>query len=514
MRRQIPGRGKTLMIQGTSSSVGKSLIVAGLCRAFARRGVSVAPFKAQNMSNNAAVCADGAEIGRAQALQARAARIEPTADMNPVLLKPEGDSRSQVIVLGRPWQTLGAVKLHQSKRDLWPIATAALDRLRASFELVIIEGAGSPVELNLAAGDIVNMALARHAQAPVLLVGDIDRGGIFAQLLGTLWLFTPEEKKLVRGLIINKFRGDRALFADGVHILEERGGVPVMGVLPWIHSLELPEEDAVALDVSPRNSSVPSGNIPEITVIQLPHIANFDDFDPLRRAPEVRVRFVTEIDHLGRPDVIILPGTKTTIADLEWMRSQGLDRAIAALANDGVEIVGVCGGYQMLGQAIRDPYQVESSQEATEGLGLLPVETVFAADKATFQVRGTIFGGPGWLATLAGTVIEGYEIHMGTTESSSPWLELERRGSTAAPLRDGAVNASGRVWGCYVHGLFANEVFVRAWLGDVVRRRGSVVPRREPSTISRDVLDAGLDRLADALEQALDMNRIMHDCDL
>src|SRR5947209_3678782 len=272
----MPARG--LMGQGASSSAGKSLLTAALCRIFARKGVRVAPFKAQNMSNNAAVCPDGAEIGRAQAVQAAAAGVAPSADMNPVLLKPEADARSQVIVLGRHWQTLRAATFYRRKEELWPVVTAALDRLRSAFDLVLIEGAGSPVELNLRALDIVNMAVARHARAPVLLVGDIDRGGIFPQLLGTLWLLEPEDRPRVRGLVVNKFRGDPALFADGVRILEERGGVPVLGVVPYLPALGLPEEDSVALDgASPRTAAAI-----DIAVIQLPHIANFDDFDPLR----------------------------------------------------------------------------------------------------------------------------------------------------------------------------------------------------------------------------------------
>src|SRR5262245_58039095 len=369
-----------LMIQGTSSSVGKSLLTAALCRSFARRGVRVAPFKAQNMSNNAAVCADGAEIGRAQAVQAAAAGIEPTADMNPVLLKPEADSRSQVIVLGRPWQTLRAANYYRRKEELWPIVTAALDRLRAAYELVLIEGAGSPVELNLRHLDIVNMAVARHARAPVLLVGDIDRGGIFAQLLGTLALLEPEERALVRGLVVNKFRGDRTLFADGVRILEERGGVPVLGVVPHLPALAVPEEDAVALDsFIPR----PARGSIDIVVIRLPRIANFDDFDPLAAEPGVTLRYVQTPRELGAPHAMILPGTKSTIAELDWLRATGLADAIRDRVACGAAVVGLCGGYQMLGQMIRDPHGIEAAAEVA-GLGLLPIETIFAAEKATF----------------------------------------------------------------------------------------------------------------------------------
>ncbi len=373
---------KVLMVQGTSSSVGKSLLSAALCRVFARKGVRVAPFKAQNMSNNAAVCADGAEIGRAQAVQAVAAGIEPTADMNPVLLKPEGNSRSQVVVLGRPWRTLQAGNYYRRKEELWPIVTAALDRLRSAYELVVIEGAGSPAELNLRSADIVNMALACHARAPVLLVGDIDRGGIFAQLLGTLWLLSPEERGLVRGLVVNKFRGDAALFADGVRILEERGGVPVLGVIPYLPALAVPEEDAVALDDTSCRSGEPSrterfpegesrecrsargtywqagrklGTI-DIAVIRLPHIANFDDFDPLGAEAGVSLRYVQSLPELGRPHAVILPGTKSTIADLAWLRAQGFAEALRELAAHRTAIVGVCGGYQMLGESSAIPH--------------------------------------------------------------------------------------------------------------------------------------------------------------
>jgi adenosylcobyric acid synthase len=506
---------KVLMVQGTSSSVGKSLLAAALCRAFARKGVRVAPFKAQNMSNNAAVCADGAEIGRAQAVQAAAAGIEPTADMNPVLLKPEADSRSQVIVLGRPWRTLQARSFYRRKEELWPVVTAALDRLRSIYELVIIEGAGSPVELNLRPMDIVNMALARHALAPVLLVGDIDRGGIFAQLLGTLWLLPPEERTLVRGLVVNKFRGDATLFADGVSILEERGGVPVLGVIRFLAALGIPEEDAVALDtVAPRAAAAV-----DIAVIRLPHIANFDDFDPLGAEAGVRLRYVQSTAELGKPHALILPGTKSTIADLTWLRAEGLAEAIRALAAQGTSIVGICGGYQMLGRVIRDSAHVEAQGGEAPGLGLLPVETVFETAKATFQVRGRILGGPGWLRAAAGQEVEGYEIHMGRTSGGCPpWLELSRQNGATAVLTDGAVSEDGRVWGSYVHGLFANGAIRRLWLGSLsvspltpdggkeAAREGEE-PRIGGQTAAT-LLRAALDRLADAVEAALDMRRL------
>ncbi len=492
---------KTLMLMGSSSSVGKSLLVAALCRIYAWRGLRVAPFKAQNMSNNAAVCADGAEIGRAQALQAAAAGIAPTADMNPVLLKPEADARAQVIALGRPWQTLAAGSYHERKGALWPMVTAALARLRAQHDLVVIEGAGSPVELNLRAADIVNMAVARHAQSPVLLIGDIDRGGIFAQLLGTLGLLEANERALVRGLIVNKFRGDRALFADGVRILEERAGVPVLGVVPYLRDLALPEEDAMALEALPR-----AWHGLDVAVIRLPHIANFDDFDPLRQEPGVRVRFVSDRANLGSPRAVILPGTKSTIADLAWLRTHGLDAAIRQLARAGTAIVGICGGYQMLGRVIRDPEGRESSTRAADGLNLLPVETTFGAAKATHQVKARIVANcPGWLAPLGGEWLEGYEIHLGRSGGGQPWLEIETRNGSASRIPDGAVSADGRVCGCYLHGLFASAVLRTAWLASLGWRRpdGAV---NIPS--ASEAFECALDHLADAVASALDVARL------
>jgi len=495
---------KVLMVQGTSSSVGKSLLAAALCRAFACKGVRVAPFKAQNMSNNAAVCADGAEIGRAQAVQAAAAGIEPTADMNPILLKPEANSRSQIIVLGRPWRTLQAGSYYRRKEELWPVVTAALDRLRSAYELVVIEGAGSPVELNLRPFDIVNMALARHARAPVLLVGDIDRGGIFAQLLGTLWLLAPEERELVRGLVVNKFRGDAALFTDGVQILQERAGVPVLGVVPYLPALAVPEEDAVALEAA--LPSVPAAI--DIAVIRLPHIANFDDFDPLRAQDGVGLRYVQSPTALGRPHAVILPGTKSTMADLAWLRIEGFAEAICALAAQGTSVVGICGGYQMLGRVIRDSSHVESDGGEAPGLGLLPVETLFETAKATFQVRARVLGGPGWLGTAAGEEVEGYEIHMGRTSGGRPWLESIRLNGATADRADGAASDDGRVWGCYLHGLFASPTLRRLWLASLsVSSKENSRPEAGGQT-GAALLHVALDRLANAVESALDMRRL------
>lgn len=488
---------KTLMVLGTMSSAGKSLLVTALCRIYARRGLRVAPYKAQNMSNNAAVCADGSEIGRAQYTQALACGITPTAAMNPILLKPDSDSRSQIILMGRVHATLPAREYYQHRDELWQSVTAALDGLREAYDLVIMEGAGSPVEMNLKPTDMVNMAIAEYAGAPVLLAGDIDRGGIFAQLLGTLWLLEPAEQALVKGLLVNKFRGDPALFVDGVTMLEERGGVPVLGVIPYLDH-RIPQEDAVAIE--PQNAPRQAAGATDIAVVRLPRIANFDDFDPLLAEPGVTVRYVDTPEELGDPAAVILPGTKATIGDLNWLCSQGLDAAIRAYAARGGAVVGVCGGYQMLGQAIHDPDHVEARVDSVAGLGLLPVATTFRGEKATHQARAVIHGEAGWLAAVDGQVITGYEIHMGRTEGPEArrWLAVERRNGGAASVADGAQSADGRVWGCYIHGLFETASFRRAWLGSL--------GWRGEAAGEAPALEQALDDLADAVEAALDMD--------
>ncbi len=479
---------KVLMVQGSSSSAGKSLLVGALCRYYARRGLRVAPFKAQNMSNNAAVCADGSEIGRAQALQAAAARIEPSALMNPVLIKPEADARSQIILLGRVFGTFAAHEYYRNKDFLWSKVTAALDELRGQYDLVIIEGAGSAAELNLRHGDIVNMAVARYANAPVLLIGDIDRGGIFAQLIGTLWLLEPEERTLVRGLVVNKFRGDLTLFADGVRILEEKGKVPVLGVLPYLRDLYLPDEDAVSIEKPSAPKSIPPAGV-DLAVVRLPRISNFDDFDPLRAEPGVRLRYVASAHELGNPDAVILPGTKNTLADLSWLREVGLARATVDFARRGGSVVGVCGGFQMLGESLHDPQRIESDVESAEGLGLLPVTTNFLAQKTTTRTRTVITSGSGWLAALRGQALDGYEIHLGETKGGVPLL-----------ANDGATSADGKIWGCYLHGLFANDFFRHAWLTSL-GWTGVNALRSETA-----LLDQSLEALADAVETAFDMD--------
>lgn len=498
---------KVLMVMGTSSSAGKSLLTAALCRCFARRGVRVAPFKAQNMSNNAAVCVDGGEIGRSQALQAQAAGVAPHTDMNPILLKPEGETHSQVIVNGRPLQTLEASDYFQRRKQLWPYVTESLDRLREQYELVIIEGAGSPAELNLADVEMVNMSVARYCRAPVLLIGDIERGGVFAQLLGTLWLLPPEDRQLICGLIVNKFRGDLRLFDRGVELLEERGGVPVLGVLPWVQSLRLPEEDAATIGQERIDDSCESDKHVDIAVIHLPHIANFDDFDALSADASVHLRYVQSVEDVGCPNVVILPGTKNTLGDLQWLRESGVADVLQEMATRDVVIVGICGGYQMLGHRIHNPNRLESECEVIDGLGLLDIETTFEAEKVTSQVQMTVTSdviAPG----LQGATLCGYEIHIGRTETSTPWLTrvsgdtdhgLDRTGDQT----DGAQSEDGRIWGCYLHGLFQNDEFRNAWL-----EQFDVRPSAQHSTSATAATEQSLDRVADAVEAHVDLDRV------
>jgi adenosylcobyric acid synthase len=499
------------MVQGTMSSVGKSLLVAALCRIFKQDGWHVAPFKAQNMALNSFVTRDGRELGRAQAMQAEAAGVEVTAAMNPVLIKPEADSFAQVVVMGTPWARLAARDYYQQRGELWRVVTSALDSLRSHYDLVIIEGAGSPVELNLKQRDLVNMAVAHYADAPVLLVGDIDRGGIFAQLLGTLMLLDEEERSRVCGLIVNKFRGDMQLFQEGRALLEQRGGVPVLGVVPFLRDVGIADEDSVALDERPllRPPEAPQRDHLDIVVVRLPHISNFDDFDPLRAEPGVVVRFVERADALAQPDLIILPGTKTTIADLTHLHACGMAAQIAALAQQGTAVLGICGGYQMLGSAIYDPHGSESNVAEATGLGLLPVVTHFNQQKQTVRAGGGVMPDAqrGLFAGAAHLAWRGYEIHMGQTVRAGgalPLLHVASRGEQTSDDTDGTIAANGWTAGTYIHGIFDNDDLRHTLLTNLATRKG--IPRSHPAT--RFDRAATYERLAAAVRPHLDMAQI------
>ncbi len=493
---------KVLMVQGTASSVGKSVLVTALCRIFADEGVRVAPFKAQNMSNNSFVTEDGLEIGRAQAEQARAARLAPDVHMNPVLLKPEGDRRSQVILMGRPAGSL-STEYFLRKPQLWQAVRKALDALREDYELIIIEGAGSPAEINLRRGDIANMRVARYAQAPVLLVGDIDNGGVFAHLVGTLALLTPSERRLVKAFVLNKFRGDYALLEPGLAMITRRTGVPFAGVMAYIHDLQLAEEDAVALDRAGYRMDAAEASRLHIAVVRLPHISNFDDFDALEAEPGVGLTYVTRPSQLGAAGLIILPGTKNTRADLRWLRQSGLADAVHQAWSRGAVVIGICGGYQMLGTEVLDDLGVEGPAGGEGGLSLLPVKTRFGPEKTTRRVRGNVAVGRGILAGLAGTPIEGYEIHMGQTVATGGASAFTTTaGDDGDRHSDGLLSEDGRVLGTYVHGLFAGDRFRERLLANLAS-----FPAGESERTAWDP-ERGIDRLAARVRDCLDLGLI------
>jgi adenosylcobyric acid synthase len=510
------------MVQGTSSHVGKTTLVAAICRILRQDGYRVAPFKAQNMALNSFVAIEGGEIGRAQALQAEAAGIAPSVDMNPILLKPEADARSQVIVSGRSIGSLAARDYQVKKSELWPTVTAALDRLRAQYDVVVAEGAGSPAEINLKQTDITNMRIALYADAPVLLVGDIDRGGVFASLLGTMMLLDPAERALVRGLAINKFRGDPAILAPGLEMLTDLTGVPCLGVLPYLRDLDLPEEDSLGLERASSDAPATAPGGPggvDIAVVQLPRIANFDDFAPLQAEPGVRLRYVERAPDLGQPDLVIIPGTKTTMADLAWLREHGFAPDLYTLAERGVPIVGICGGYQMLGRRVEDPSGSESDAGGMDGLGLLPVDTIFEPEKRTVQVRGRLLATTGPLAGAVGSEVVAYEIHMGRTltdPSLAPLLRLHMRQGAGTDELDGAVTADGLVMGTYLHGLFDNDVLRHALVDWLRNRRQSLVADRPPLAPRDHALERErqLDRIAKVLRGNLNLEPMLAACGL
>jgi adenosylcobyric acid synthase len=478
---------RTLMFAGTGSDVGKSLIVAGLARAFTRRGLVVRPFKPQNMSNNAAVTEDGGEIGRAQALQARAACTAASVHMNPVLLKPQSQIGAQIVVQGSVYASAKAAAYQQMKRELLPYVLDSYGRLQGEADLVLVEGAGSAAEVNLRANDIANMGFARAADVPVVLLGDIDRGGVIASLIGTKAVLPPDDAALVRGFIVNKFRGDAALFAEGMVRIAQATGWEALGLVPHFADAHLlPAEDALALGRTPAVK--PDARV-RVAVPILPHIANFDDFDPLEAEPDVELIRVRAGEALpGDADVIILPGSKATIADLAALRAAGFDVDIAAHRRRRGLVVGLCGGYQILGRVVADPQGIEGPASSVEGLGLLDVATTFSAEKRLEAVRGT---------TSNGAPFSGYEMHMGVTEGpdrARPFARL----ADGSP--EGAVSPDGRVIGTYLHGLFADD-----------RQRAAFLARfKGTANVAYDVLiDQTLDALAAHLAAYLDLDRLL-----
>ena len=494
---------KTLMVQGTGSSVGKSILVTAFCRIFKQQGLRVAPFKAQNMSLNSFVTAAGDEIGRSQVVQAEAAGIAPTVEMNPVLLKPESDDHAQIIVRGKALTRIAAMHFPQLKTELWGAITESIDRLRSAYDLVVIEGAGSPAEINLKDRDLVNMKVALYCHAPVLLAADIDRGGIFAALVGTMELLEANERERVKAFIVNKFRGDVSLLTPGLEWLEARTGVPVAGVVPYYHDIDIAEEDSVSSDQRYAMKNRRDFDL-DIAVIAVPHIANFDDFDPFARETRVRLRYVEAGDRLGLPDLIILPGSKATVADLGFLRRSGREKEILHAASAGVPIIGICGGYQMLGRTIHDTELIESSNTLTAGIGLLPVATRFLAVKSTHQVRARTLAGNGLLAKAKNQEISGYEIHMGQTEWEGlphPFL-IEQRSQRVCSEGDGSISSDGNVIGTYIHGLFHNDGLRQAILLELAERKGNT----RAASATKFSADEQYDRLAAHVRASLKMD--------
>lgn len=475
---------KAIMIQGTTSNAGKSLTAAGLCRIFKQDGYRVAPFKSQNMALNSFITADGLEMGRAQVMQAEAAGIAPDVRMNPILLKPTSDKGSQVIVNGEVRGNMDAKEYFKRKTELIPDIRRAYDSLAAENDIIVIEGAGSPAEINLKAQDIVNMGMAKLAKAPVLLVGDIDRGGVFAALAGTMMLLEPNEKAMVKGLVINKFRGDVSILEPGLQMLEDLVHVPVVGVVPYLMDLKLDDEDSLSERLERREKAA----LVDIAVIRLPRISNFTDFNPLEYIDGVSLRYVGSTGELGNPDLIILPGTKNTMADLRWLRQSGLEAAVLKHASHGGPVLGICGGFQMLGASLQDPDSVEYGGEMA-GLGLLEMDTEFAQQKTRVQKSGKLPSVAGVFSALSGQPFEGYEIHMGRSTLTGDLVQ------------------QGNVYGTYLHGFFDREEIARAVAGALFRAKGL----DESSVAAFDIKsfkEQQYDLLADNLRHALDMKQI------
>ncbi|MDP3786618.1 MAG: cobyric acid synthase [Candidatus Omnitrophota bacterium] len=495
-------RAKTLHISGTGSGVGKSVIVSALCRIFLQDGYKVCPFKAQNMSLNSFVTKDGGEIGRAQAFQAEACGIEPAVDMNPILIKPTGDKHAQVIVHGKPVANMSALAYVRNKKRLSKSALESFDRLKDKYELMVLEGAGSPAEINLKSHDIVNLKMARYAAAPVILVGDIDKGGVFAWLVGTLELLEKEERKQIKAFIINKFRGDVKLLKSGIDFLEKRTGIKVLGVIPYFHpsgrnGIKISEEDSVSLGNFDANVTNGRRKL-NIDVIYLPHISNFTDFDALEKEPDVRLRYIKDLDSLDKPDVIIIPGTKNTAGDLRYLKESGFAKKMQVIMEDNrsAVLIGICGGFQMLGTKIRDPYKAESRQGDVDGLGILKMETVFGKDKVLSQVKA--------VEARSGLVVSGYEIHHGkprNIKKYAPAFNIIEREGERVRRAEGVVALNGRIYGTYIHGIFDADIFRRKFLNRIRSKKGW-------GALSRTTIfspDRELNKLAGLVRKNIDM---------
>ncbi|KAA0244918.1 MAG: cobyric acid synthase [Candidatus Brocadia sp. AMX2] len=521
---------RSIMIQGTGSHVGKSILVCALCRILKQDGYRVAPFKAQNMALNSFVTKDGKEMGRAQVAQAEAAGIEPMVEMNPILLKPTGDCGSQVVIMGKPIGNMTAREYYQKKGEFISIIKGAYDTLRNRFDIIVIEGAGSPAEINLKDDDIVNMGMAKMASAPVLLVTDIDRGGAFAWIVGTLELLTATERDRVKGIVFNKFRGDKGILQPGLDMLENRINKPVLGIIPYIHNLSIDDEDSVSLEYSGNNDRdqgsgvrgqntgdkalTPDSRLPasfiDIVVIKLPRISNFTDFNIFTHGKDVRVRFVDKAENIGKPDLLIIPGTKNTIGDLIFLEERDISEEIKNLSMCGTMIMGICGGYQMLGKQINDPYHVESATDSIQGMGLLNTVTTFAREKQTYQVKASLLDHENLFHV--NDELAGYEIHMGDTifnghKALKPFARITERAGKTVNILDGCVSADGKVLGTYIHGIFDNDEF-RLKLMNCLRSKKGLEPSRECHVGFKSIKEQRYNKLADIVRENMDMNTV------
>ena len=496
----------SIMVQGTASDVGKSMLVAGFCRIFAQDGHRTAPFKSQNMALNSGITPDGNEMGRAQIFQAEAAGVAPDVRMNPVLLKPTSDCKAQVVLMGKVATNMDAVTYHNYKPQLKTQIREVYQSLAAEHDVMVLEGAGSPAEINLRDRDIVNMGMAELAECPVILVADIDRGGVFASIYGTIALLLEHEKWRVKGVIINKFRGDVALLYSGIEQIEALTGVPVLGVMPWLN-VDLEDEDSVVLDRG-KYDSVTAKDL-DIAVLQLPYMSNFTDFNALAAQPDVRLRYVSKADELQNSDLVIVPGSKNTLGDLRWLRENGFEVSLLAHHRNNGAVLGICGGYQMLGQHIYD--EVESGLGEMPGIGLLDVVTRFANEKTTTRVAGNVQTDlPGIFAASAGTSLAGYEIHMGETqrgENTSPFAMFTECNTQPYHNLDGAISSDGRVLGTYLHGLFDSGEFTRSLLDSLRLRKGLSAWEGEVFDYQKHK-NQQFDILADAMREHIDMEKI------
>ena len=492
-----------IQICGTGSGVGKSVMVAAFCRIFLQEGYRVCPFKAQNMALNSYVTKDGGEIGRAQAVQAQAARLEPSVDMNPILIKPMSDRKAQIVVKGKPLANMSVYEYVNYKKEARDTVVESFSRLAGEYEIVVIEGAGSPAEINLKSHDIVNMEMAKRAHAPVVLVGDIDKGGVFAWFVGTLELLTKEERKMIKGFIINKFRGDKRLLRPGIDFLEKKTGIKVLGVIPYFKDIRIPEEDSVPLEKRAAIRSKLSAlqkKVIDIAIISLPHISNFTDFDALENEPDVRLRYISSGEELAKPDVIIIPGTKNTVFDLNYIKKSGMAGKIRqAFEKDPfLNLIGLCGGYQMLGERIYDRETTESAEKQTSGLGFLPVVTSFEKEKILSQVKAE--------EITSGLRVSGYEIHHGRTRilnGCPPVFRITERQERKTEDFDGASSEEGRIWGTYMHGVFDEDDFRRSFLNKIRLKKNW-----QPLASTVFNLDKEFDKLADLVRENIDMDSL------